>query len=130
VLEAGFPISSPGDFEAVKKVSEVIQTASVAGLCRANKKDIEVGWEALKGARKPRIHTFIATSPIHMKYKLNKTPEEVLEISKESVKFARSLCEDVEFSAEDATRSDIDSYVSLLKRLLEWVQQLLIYQTQ
>lgn len=118
VLEAGFPISSPGDFEAVKKVSEVIQTASVAGLCRANKKDIEVGWEALKGARKPRIHTFIATSPIHMKYKLNKTPEEVLEISKESVKFARSLCEDVEFSAEDATRSDIDFLCQLIEEVI------------
>jgi 2-isopropylmalate synthase len=119
VLEAGFPISSPGDFEAVKKVSEVIQTASVAGLCRANRKDIEVGWEALKAARRPRIHTFIATSPIHMKYKLNKTPEEVLEISKESVKFARSLCEDVEFSAEDATRSDIDFLCQLIEEVIK-----------
>mgnify|MGYP005809593739 CR=1 FL=1 len=119
VMEAGFPISSQGDFEAVKKVSEVIQFSTVAGLCRANKKDIEVGWEALKGAKSPRIHTFIATSPIHMKYKLNKSAEEVLDISKEAVKFAKSLCADVEFSAEDATRSDIDFLCKLIEEVIK-----------
>ena len=118
VLEAGFPISSSGDFEAVKKIADVVQFSSVAGLCRANKKDIEVGWEALKGAKKPRIHTFIATSPIHMQYKLKKSPEEVLEIAKESVKYAKSLCEDVQFSAEDATRSDIDFLCKLIEEVI------------
>jgi 2-isopropylmalate synthase len=81
VIEAGFPISSVGDFDAVKKVSETVKDIAVAGLCRANKKDIEVGWDALKNATMPRIHTFIATSDIHMNYKLKKTPDEVLEMS-------------------------------------------------
>nr|WP_273264616.1 2-isopropylmalate synthase [Flexistipes sinusarabici] len=108
VIEAGFPISSVGDFEAVKKVAESVKEIGVAGLCRANKKDIEVGWEALQSAPRARIHTFIATSDIHMKHKLKKDKEEVLTIAEDSVKFARNLCEDVEFSAEDATRTDLD----------------------
>lgn len=106
VIEAGFPISSPGDFEAVQKVSGVITKSSVCGLCRAAKKDIETAWEALKTAKKPRIHTFLATSDIHMKYKLQKSRDEVLLMATEAVKLAVSLCPDVEFSAEDATRSD------------------------
>ena len=108
VMEAGFPISSPGDFEAVSRVAAVIKNCGVAGLCRANKKDIEVGWDALKGAVRPRIHTFIATSDIHLQYKLKKSREEALQIAVDAVKFARNLCGDVEFSAEDATRSDLD----------------------
>lgn len=108
VIEAGFPISSPGDFEAVKKVAQTVKKPAVAGLCRANKKDIEVGHDALKYAERPRIHTFIATSDIHMKYKLKKDPDEVLQIAVDAVKYARNLCDDVEFSAEDATRTDLD----------------------
>jgi len=106
VIEGGFPITSPGDFEAVKTLAKELKGVTIAALARANKKDIEVAWEALKEAESPRIHTFIATSDIHLKYKLRKTREEVLEIAREAVKYALSFCPDVEFSAEDATRSD------------------------
>lgn len=118
VIEAGFPISSPGDFEAVQQVAAAVKNPAVAGLCRANEKDISVGWDALKGATKPRIHTFIATSDIHMKYKLKKSPEEVLKIAVDSVKFARNLCEDVEFSAEDATRTDLDFLCKMVEAVI------------
>lgn len=106
VIEAGFPISSPGDFEAVQKVSEVITESAVCGLSRAAEKDIQAAWDALKKAKRPRIHTFLATSDIHMKYKLQKSRDEVVAMAVHAVKFARNLCADVEFSAEDATRSD------------------------
>ncbi|MGA1845846.1 2-isopropylmalate synthase [Deferribacter abyssi] len=119
VIEAGFPISSPGDFEAVKRVADTVKDPAVAGLCRANKKDIEVGWEALKGAKRPRIHTFIATSDIHMKYKLKKDPEEVIEIARDAVKFARNLCDDVEFSAEDATRTNLDFLCKIVEVVID-----------
>ncbi len=108
VIEAGFPITSPGDFEAVKKLAEEIKGPTIAALARANQKDIEVAWEAIKKAEKPRIHTFIATSDIHLKYKLKKSKEQVLEMAREAVKLALKFCPDVEFSAEDATRSDWD----------------------
>jgi 2-isopropylmalate synthase len=119
VIEAGFPISSPGDFEAVKLVAETVKNPAVAGLCRANEKDISVGWDALRNATRPRIHTFIATSDIHMKHKLKKTPEEVLEIAVKSVKFARNLCEDIEFSAEDATRTDLDFLCKVVEEVIK-----------
>ncbi|MGC9017030.1 MAG: 2-isopropylmalate synthase [Caldimicrobium sp.] len=106
VIEAGFPITSPGDFEAVKTIAKEVKGVTIAALARANRKDIEVAWEAIKPAERPRIHTFIATSDIHLKYKLKKTKEEVLQLAREAVSFAKSLCPDVEFSAEDATRSD------------------------
>jgi 2-isopropylmalate synthase len=118
VIEAGFPISSPGDFEAVQKVAATVKNPAVAGLCRANQKDISVGWDALKGAKRPRIHTFIATSEIHMKHKLKKSPEEVLEIAKDAVAFARNLCGDVEFSAEDAIRSDLDFLCKVVETVI------------
>ncbi len=108
VIEAGFPVTSPGDFEAVKTLAKEVKGVTIAALARANKKDIEVAWEAVKFSESPRIHTFIATSDIHLKYKLKKSREQVLELTKEAVKYARSLCPDVEFSAEDATRSDWD----------------------
>jgi 2-isopropylmalate synthase len=119
VMEAGFPISSPGDFDAVSKVAAVVKNSGVAGLCRANPKDIEVGWDALKGAVAPRIHTFIATSDIHLKYKLKKSREEVLEIAVNAVKLARKLCGDVEFSAEDATRSDLDFLCQITEAVID-----------
>lgn len=106
VIEAGFPIASPGDFEAVKRIAKEVKGPAIAGLARARKIDIERAYEAVKYSDRPRIHTFIATSPIHMERKLGLTPDQVIEQAVEAVKFAKSLCNDVEFSAEDAGRSD------------------------
>lgn len=108
VIEAGFPASSEGDFQSVKLISESIRSCEIAGLCRANFNDIDRGWEAVKGAESPRIHTFIATSNIHLKHKLGKTRDEVLEIISAAVKHAKRYTENVEFSCEDATRTDLD----------------------
>jgi len=106
VIEAGFAVSSPGDFASIKAISEEIKDSSVASLSRAVIKDIEYSWNAVKSAKNPHLHIFIATSDIHMQYKLKMTKEEVLARVAESVKFARNLCGTVQFSAEDATRSD------------------------
>ncbi|HSW52963.1 MAG TPA: 2-isopropylmalate synthase [Sulfuricaulis sp.] len=108
VIEAGFPVASPGDFEAVKAVAEAITDSTVCGLARAVEKDIDRAAEAIKPAKRGRIHTFIATSPIHMQHKLRMTPEQVLERAVAMVRRARQYTDDVEFSAEDAVRSDID----------------------
>lgn len=106
VIEAGFAIASPGDFESVKQIAQQIKGPIICSLARARKEDIERAWEAVKYAEKPRIHTFIATSPIHMEKKLRMTPEQVLDTAAKMVKLAKSLCPDVEFSPEDAGRSD------------------------
>ncbi|MCP4727193.1 MAG: 2-isopropylmalate synthase [bacterium] len=106
IIEGGFPIASDGDFNAVKEIAGRIRNCSVAGLCRTKLMDIDRAWEALKYAKKPRIHTFIATSDMHLKYKLNKTRDEILKDVFEAVQYASNYCEDVEFSAEDASRSD------------------------
>ncbi len=106
VIEAGFAIASPGDFEAIKAISQNIKGVTIASLCRAVEKDIDRAWEAVKFAEMPRIHTFIATSDIHMKYKLKMTEAEVYERAVAMVKYAKNYCENVEFSAEDATRSN------------------------
>ncbi|MDR1325139.1 MAG: 2-isopropylmalate synthase [Treponema sp.] len=108
IIEAGFPVSSPGDLESVKTIAGLIKNSTVAALCRTLEKDIDAGKEALVNAVSPRIHIFIATSPVHMEYKLKMRPEQVLEQTTASVKYARKFCEDVEFSAEDAFRSDPD----------------------
>ncbi len=108
VIEAGFPIASEGDFESVSAVAARVKNATVAGLARAGDKDIDRAGEAVKGARRGRIHTFISTSPVHMKYKLQKEPSEVLELIAKSVARARTWVEDVEWSAEDATRTEHD----------------------
>jgi 2-isopropylmalate synthase len=108
IIEAGFPISSEGDFEAVKEIAKKIKHSQVAALARTDQKDIKRAWEAVKFARFPRIHTFIATSDIHLAYKLRMTREQVLKEAVRAVRYAKSLCENVEFSAEDATRSDVD----------------------
>jgi len=108
VIEAGFPIASNGDFEAVREVARRITRSQVAGLARSNPKDIDRAWEALRGGTRPRIHVFIATSPLHMKYKLQMEPERVLQSVADNVAYARNLCEDVEWSAEDGTRSEHD----------------------
>ncbi len=108
ILEAGFPIASEGDTQAVEAVSKEYPWVSVAALARCNKNDILVAAQALKAARRPRIHTFIATSDIHLKFKLKKTRDQVLEEAVNAVRLAREYCDDVEFSAEDATRTDHD----------------------
>ena len=106
IMEAGFAIASPGDFASVKAIANTIKNSTVASLARALPKDIDAAAEALKNAKYPRIHTFLATSDIHMQYKLKKTPEEVLETACEMVKYAKRFCSDIEFSAEDASRSN------------------------
>jgi len=106
IIEAGFPISSPKQFEAVKRIAENVQGPIIAGLARTVEKDITTCYEALKQAERKRIHTFIATSDIHLEYKLKKTKQEVLTLTREAVTLAKSMVDDVEFSAEDATRSD------------------------
>ena len=117
VIEAGFPASSNGDFEAVKAIAGVIRDSRVCGLCRANDRDIQRAIDALQPAASSRIHVFIATSALHMEKKLRMTPEQVLEQAKLSVRFARKHCADVEFSPEDGSRSDLD----FLCRVLEGV---------
>jgi 2-isopropylmalate synthase len=119
VIEAGFAASSPGDFEAVKTISQQIKASSIAGLCRSTQKDIKICWDAVKYAKKPRIHTFLATSDLHIEKKLQKTKAEVLEIAVKVVKYARSLCKDVEFSAEDAGRSDIDYLCKVVEAVID-----------
>jgi len=106
VIEAGFAIASPGDFESVSEIAKVVKNAVVASLCRAVEQDIDRAYEAVKHAVHPRIHTFLATSPIHMKYKLKMSEDEVLERAGKAVAYAKKFCSDVEFSAEDASRSD------------------------
>lgn len=106
IIEAGFPISSPGDFKSVNEIAKIVKEATVCGLTRSVKKDIEVAAEALKYAKKPRIHTGIGTSDSHIKYKFNSTPDKILERAVDAVKYAKTFVEDVEFYAEDAGRTD------------------------
>ena len=108
VIEAGFAASSPGDFEAIRAVAAAVKDSTVCSLARANDNDVKRAGEAIKGANSGRIHTFIATSPIHMKHKLRMEPDAVLEAAVRAVKLARQYTDDVEFSAEDAVRSDVD----------------------
>lgn len=115
VLEAGFPAASPDDFLAVQSIAKKLKKTEVCGLARAIESDIKATWHAISPAKKPRIHTFIATSPVHMEYKLKKKPEEVLELARNAVRLAKSLCERVDFSPEDAGRSDRD----FLKKVVE-----------
>ena len=115
VIEAGFPISSQGDFDAVRAISKAVTHAQVAGLARANNQDIDRAWEAVKGASHPRLHTFISTSDIHLKYQLKKTKEEVLRIAAQSVARAKKHTPNVEFSAMDATRSEINFLAAVIE---------------
>ena len=114
VIEAGFAISSPGDFESVQSIARAVKECSVASLARATEKDIDCAWEAVKDAADPRIHVFIATSPLHMEYKLKMKPEAVLEKAAAMVAYAKKYCPNIEFSAEDATRSDVDFLVRVV----------------
>jgi len=108
VIEAGFAISSPGDFQSVKTVAETVKNCTVASLARADKKDIDAAWEAVSGAADPRIHVFLATSELHMKYKLKMKPEAVLERVAQMTAYAKKYCANIQFSAEDATRTEMD----------------------
>ena len=117
IIEAGFAAASPGDFDAIKRIAEVVSKSTVCSLARALEKDIKAAGEAVAPAKQKRIHTFIATSPIHMKYKLRMEPEEVIRRAVEAVKYAREFVEDVEFSCEDAGRSEM----SFLKEIIDEV---------
>ncbi len=108
VIEAGFPIASDGDFAAVKAVATECRDVTVAALCRTAEADVRRAAEALRDASRPRIHTFVATSDIHLEYKLKKTRAEVIEMTRQAVRLAREFADEIEFSAEDATRSDVD----------------------
>ncbi len=119
VIEAGFPIASPGDFESVKAVADVIKDSSVCGLARALEKDINRAGEALRNAANPRIHTFIATSPIHMQQKLRMEPDAVLEQAVAAVKMARGFTDNVEFSPEDAGRSELDFLCRVIEAVID-----------
>ena len=119
VIEAGFPASSNGDFEAVRAIANTVKDSTVAGLCRANDRDIQRGIDALKGAKSWRVHTFIATSPIHMEKKLRMTPEQVLEQARLSVRYAKNACPDVEFSPEDGSRSEPDFLCRVLEEVIK-----------
>lgn len=119
IIEAGFPLASKGDFEAVKTIAQNIKRPVIVGLARTAKKDIERAWEALKYAEKPRIHTFIATSDLHMECKLHMKPEKVLETAVEMVKYAKSLCPSVEFSPEDGTRTRPEFLYKVLEGVID-----------
>src|SRR6202011_2321396 len=118
-IEAGFPIASEGDFEAVRAISAVVRRPIIAALARACRPDIERAWHALQGAARPRIHVFLATSDIHLQYKLRITRDECLAQARDAVRFAKALCEDVEFSPEDATRTDPDFLCRVLDAVVE-----------
>lgn len=119
VIEAGFPVISRGDFEGVRLIAEKVKGPVIAGLARATKGDIDAAWRAIKVAERPRIHTFLATSDIHLKYKLQKTREQVLQQAEEAVRYAKRYCSDVEFSAEDASRSDFDYLCQVVERVID-----------
>ena len=118
VIEAGFPAASDGDFESVKAVAAAVRDSTVCGLARANEKDVRRCGEAVKGARSPRVHTFIATSPIHMEKKLRMEPTQVIDQAVRAVKWARDYTDNVEFSPEDAGRSDIDFLCRILEQVI------------
>jgi len=119
IIEAGFPIASPGDFAAVQAIARKVKGPVIAGLCRAVQGDIDRTWEAIREAENPRIHTFLATSDIHLRYKLQKTRQEVLEQAVEAVRYARKYCSNVEFSAEDASRSDVDFLAQVVEKVID-----------
>ncbi|ARF15774.1 2-isopropylmalate synthase [Sporosarcina ureae] len=119
VIEAGFPASSPGDFEAVQRIANTVKNSTVTGLARAMKNDIDISWEALRGGEQPHIHVFLATSPIHMEYKLKKSPDEVVDIAVDAVKYAKQYFPLVQWSAEDAFRSDKEYLVRIINKVIE-----------
>ncbi len=119
VIEAGFPIASEGDFEAVNRIAREVKEPTICGLARANNKDIDRCWEAVKAANKPRIHTFIATSKIHLEEKLHKSKAQVVAMAQKAVMRAKDYCEDVEFSPEDAARTSLDYMCDVVQAAIE-----------
>ena len=119
IIEAGFPVSSPGDYNSVVEISKVVKNASVCGLTRAVKNDIDVAVDALKYAKKPRLHTGIGTSNSHIIHKFNSTPEKILERAVEAVKYSKKYIEDVEFYAEDAGRTDNDFLALICEKVID-----------
>src|SRR6185503_6069420 len=119
IIEAGFPISSPGDFESVKQISKAVKNATVCGLTRAVQKDIEVAAEALKSAARPRIHTGIGSSDIHIKHKFNTTREDILQRAEKGTRLAKNFVDDVEFFAEDAGRADLGFLAKLIETVIK-----------
>jgi 2-isopropylmalate synthase len=119
IMEAGFPASSQGDFESVRSIARTIKNVSVTGLARATKSDIDIAWDALREAKEPRLHVFLATSPIHMTYKLKKTPEQVTQLAVDMVSYARKRFPQVEWSAEDASRSDFEFLAKIIEKVIE-----------
>jgi 2-isopropylmalate synthase len=119
VIEAGFPIASPGDFEAVQAIARKVQGPTICGLARCNKDDIDRAWEALRDSSRPRIHVFLATSAIHREFKLRMAKEEIIRRAIEGVKRARGYCEDIEFSPEDAARTELDFLAEVVERAIE-----------
>src|SRR3954447_13242305 len=119
IIEAGFPIASPGDFEAVQAIARQVHGPTICGLARCNNADIDRAWEALRDAPNPRIHVFLATSAIHREFKLHMAKEEILKRAVEGVKRAKGFCEDVEFSPEDASRTELDFLVEVVEKVIE-----------
>lgn len=119
IIEAGFPIASPGDFEAVREIATTMKGATICGLARCNDKDIDRAWEALKHSERPRIHVFLATSAIHREFKLHMTPEQIIQRAVEGVQRAVGYCDDVEFSPEDAARTEIDFLCQVVEKTIE-----------
>ena len=119
IIEAGFPIASPGDFDAVRTIAQEVQGPVICGLARANASDIDRAWEAIRDSERPRIHTFLSTSDIHIEHQLQSTREDVKGLARASVAQARELCEDVEYSPMDATRSDIEFTAEVLQIALD-----------
>ncbi len=119
VIEAGFPIASPDDFAAVREIANTFQGVEIAGLCRSNDADIDRAWEALKEGDNPRIHVFLATSAIHRQFKLNMTPEEIIERAVAGVRRAKGYCDNVEFSTEDAIRTELDFLCRVVEAVID-----------
>ena len=119
IIEAGFAIASPGDFESVRTIADTIKDCTVTSLARSAEKDIDVAWDAVKTAADPRIHVFIATSPLHMEYKLKMSPEQVLQRAGDMVRYAKKYCSNIEFSPEDATRSEPEFLGRVVERAIE-----------
>ena len=119
IIEAGFPIASPGDFEAVSEIANNFRGAEICGLARSNEKDIDRAWEALKNAESPRIHVFLATSAIHREFKLKMTPEQIIENAVAGVTRAKGYCDNIEFSPEDAARTEVDFLCQVVEKVIE-----------
>src|SRR5436190_10212237 len=119
VIEAGFPIASPGDFESVQAIAQQVEGPTICGLARCNEADIDRAWQALKDAQKPRIHVFLATSAIHREFKLKMAKEEIVRRAVEGVKRARGYCDNIEFSPEDAARTELDFLTEVVEKAVE-----------